>query len=44
MNMFLKVMLNIVLCYVVGILPASAEISNHQIFYRQDKRGPIDQN
>ena len=39
--MFLKVMLNIVLCYVVGILPASAEISNHQIFYRQDKRAPL---
>ena len=39
--MFLKVMLNIVLCYVVGILPAYAEISNHQIFYRQDKRAPL---
>ena len=39
--MFLKVMLNIVLCYVVGILPASAEISNHQIFYRQDERAPL---
>ena len=39
--MFLKVMLNIVLCYVVGILPAYAEISNHQIFYRQDERAPL---
>ncbi len=39
--MFLQVMRNIVLCYVVGVLPASAEISNHQIFYRQDERAPL---
>ena len=39
--MFLKVILSFALCYVVGILPAGAEISNHQIFYRQDKRAPL---
>ena len=39
--MFLKVILSFALCYVVGILPAYAEISNHQIFYRQDKRAPL---
>ena len=41
MNMFPKVILSFVLCYVVGILPAYAEISNHQIFYRQDERAPL---
>ena len=39
--MFLKVILSFALCYGVGILPAGAEISNHQIFYRQDKRAPL---
>ena len=39
--MLLKVILSFALCYVVGILPAYAEISNHQIFYRQDKRAPL---
>ena len=39
--MLLKVILSFALCYVVGILPAYAEISNHQIFYRQDKRTPL---
>ena len=39
--MFLKVILSFALCYVVGILPAIADISNHQIFYRQDKRAPL---
>ena len=39
--MFLKVILSFVLCYMVGILPAIAEISNHQVFYRQDKRAPL---
>ena len=39
--MLLKVILSFALCYVVSILPAYAEISNHQIFYRQDKRAPL---
>ena len=39
--MFLKVILSFALCYIVSILPAYAEISNHQIFYRQDKRAPL---
>ncbi len=39
--MLLKVILSFALCYVVGILSAYAEISNHQIFYRQDKRAPL---
>ena len=41
MNMFLKVMLSFALCYVVGVLPAFAEIRNHHIFYRQDTRAPL---
>ncbi len=41
MNMFLKVMLSFALCYVVGVLPAFAEIRNHYIFYRQDTRAPL---
>ncbi len=41
MNVFLKVMLNLALCYVVGVLPASAEIPNHHIFYFSDKRAPL---
>ena len=41
MNMSLKVMLSFALCYVVGILPVFAEISNHHIFYRQDTRAPL---
>ena len=41
MNMFPKVIFSFALCYVVGILPAYAEISNHQIFYRQDERAPL---
>ena len=39
--MFLKVMLSFALCYVVGVLPTFAEIPNHHIFYRQDKRAPL---
>ena len=39
--MFLKVIRNIALCYMVGVLPAFAEIPNHHIFYRQDKRAPL---
>ena len=41
MNMFLKGMLRFALCYAVGVLPASAEIPNHHIFYRSDKRAPL---
>ncbi len=41
MNVFLKVMFSFAMCYVVGVLPAFAEISNHHIFYRQDKRAPL---
>ena len=41
MNGFLKVMRNLALCYAVGVLPAFAEIPNHHIFYRSDKRAPI---
>ena len=39
--MFLKVMLSFALCHLFGILSASAEIPNHHIFYRQDKRAPL---
>ncbi|MDE2832034.1 MAG: insulinase family protein [Gemmatimonadota bacterium] len=39
--MLLKVMLSFVLCYVIGVLTAFAEIPNHHIFYRQDKRAPL---
>ena len=41
MFMFPKVMFSFALCCVVGILPAFAEIPNHHIFYRQDKRAPL---
>ncbi|MDE2797446.1 MAG: hypothetical protein OXI94_02140, partial [Gemmatimonadota bacterium] len=41
MNMFLKVMLSFVLCHLFGVLASSAEIPNHHIFYRQDKRAPL---
>ena len=39
--MFLKVMLSFVLCHLFGVLATSAEIPNHHIFYRQDKRAPL---
>ena len=39
--MFLKVMLSFVLCHLFGVLASSAEIPNHHIFYRQDKRAPL---
>ena len=39
--MFLKVILSFTLCHLFGILPTSAEILNHHIFYRQDKRAPL---
>ncbi len=39
--MFLKVMLSFALCHLFGVLSISAEIPNHHIFYRQDKRAPL---
>ena len=39
--MFLKVTLSFALCHLFGVLSASAEIPNHHIFYRQDKRAPL---
>ena len=39
--MLLKVIFSFALCYVVGILPAFAEIPNHHIFYRNDTRAPL---
>ncbi|WP_420546658.1 insulinase family protein [Curvivirga sp.] len=39
--MFLKVILSFALCHIFGVLPTFAEILNHQIFYRQDKRAPL---
>ena len=36
-----KVMLSFALCYMIGVLPAFAEIPNHHIFYRQDNRAPL---
>ncbi|MYC15708.1 MAG: insulinase family protein [Gemmatimonadetes bacterium] len=41
MNRLLRVFLGFVLYFSYSILPAYAEISNHQIFYRQDKRAPL---
>ena len=41
MFMFLKVIFSFALCYVVGVLPAFAEIPNHHIFYRNDNRAPL---
>ena len=39
---FLKVMLSFALCHLwLASSPASAEIPNHHIFYRQDKRAPL---
>ena len=38
-----KVIFSFVLCYMVGVLSASAEIPNHHIFYHQDKRAPLTQ-
>ena len=39
--MFLKVILSFALCHLFGVLSAFAEIPNHHIFYRQDKRAPL---
>ena len=41
MNRLQRVVLGLVLYFFYSILPAYAEISNHQIFYRQDKRAPL---
>ena len=41
MNRLQSVIFGFVLYYLCSILPAYAEISNHQIFYRQDKRAPL---
>lgn len=39
--MLLKAIFSFALCYVVGVLPAFAEIPNHHIFYRNDTRAPL---
>ena len=39
--MLLKVIVSFALCYSVGFLSASAEIANHHIFFRNDKRAPL---
>ena len=41
MNRLQSVIFGLVLYSLCSILPAYAEISNHQIFYRQDKRAPL---
>ena len=41
MNRLQSIIYSFVLYYLCSILPAYAEISNHQIFYRQDKRAPL---
>ncbi len=41
MNRLQSVTFGLVLYSLCSILPAYAEISNHQIFYRQDKRAPL---
>ena len=41
MNRLQSVICGLVLYYLCSILPAYAGISNHQIFYRQDKRAPL---
>ena len=41
MNRLQSIIYGFVLYYLCSILPAYAEISNHQIFYRQDKRAPL---
>ena len=39
--MLRKVILSFALYHLFGVLPAFAEIPNHYIFYRQDKRAPL---
>ena len=41
MNRLQSVIFSFVLYYLCSILPAYAEIPNHHIFYRQDKRAPL---
>ena len=41
MNRLQSIICGLMLYYLCSILPAFAEISNHQIFYRQDKRAPL---
>ena len=41
MNRLQSVICGLVLYYLCSILPAYAEIPNHHIFYRQDKRAPL---
>ena len=41
MNKLQSVIFGLVLYYLCSISSAYAEISNHQIFYRQDKRAPL---
>lgn len=41
MNRLQSVILSLVLYYLCSISPTFAEVTNHQIFYRQDKRAPL---
>ena len=41
MNRLQRVTFGLLLYYLYSLLPASAEIPNHHIFYRQDKRAPL---
>ena len=41
MNRLQSVVFGLVLYYLCSISPAFAEVTNHQIFYRQDKRAPL---
>ena len=41
MNRLQSVILGLVLYYLCSISPTFAEVTNHQIFYRQDKRAPL---
>ncbi len=41
MNRLQRIVLGLVLYFFYSIPPVGAEISNHQIFYRQDKRAPL---
>ena len=41
MNRLQSVVFGLILYYLCSISPAFAEVTNHQIFYRQDKRAPL---
>ena len=41
MNRLQRITFGLLLYYLYSLLPASAEIPNHHIFYRQDKRAPL---